>query len=307
MNKINKKYSGVIVPMITPVTTDYKIDNVSVASIMKTFTLANVSVFLLGTTGESTSVQEDEKTTLIKTTLESAQGKINVFAGVSSNCQEETIKISNKYAALGVDAVVLHLPFYYPMSENKMAEYVKTIADRVDSPVILYNNPMTVKQSIPVSVVDELSHHPNILGFKDSERGIERLDTCIALWKDRDDFSFLLGWAAQSAYALSKGSDGIVPSTGNLVPDWYNQLYTSAIKGDIEKAEHYQALTDSVSEVYQKGRKINESIPALKIIMSEYNLCQPIPIPPMYSPNDDEEKTLRENIKKILSDYSPVK
>ena len=306
MNRIDKKYSGVIVPMITPVSANYRIDKVSAASILKTFTFSNVSVFLLGTTGESTSVLEEEKTVLVETALESAQNKVDVFAGVSSNCQEETIKISNQYAAMGVSAVVLHLPFYYPISENQMVGYFKTIADKVDCPVVLYNNPMTVKQSIPVSVVDELSYHPNIWGFKDSERGLERLDSCIELWKDRKDFSFLLGWAAQSAYALSKGCDGIVPSTGNLVPQWYKKLYTSAIEGNSTAAEHYQTLTDSVSEVYQKGRKINESIPALKVIMSEYNLCNPIPIPPMYPPSVEEERILRENIKEILTANSRV-
>lgn len=302
---INKKlkYDGVVIPMITPVNEDFSIDSNSLALIMKTFTESEVSVFLLGTTGESTSVNEKDRNILVEETIKQAEGKIPVYAGVSSNCQHESIEMANHFAKMGVDAVVAHLPFYYPVKENKMVEYFKKIAERITCPLILYNNPTTVKQSMPLEIVEELSHHQNIVGFKDSERGIERLDKAIELWDNRDDFSFLLGWAAQSAYALSKGCNGIVPSTGNLTPALYKELYNAAINGDKQRADEIQTLTNNISEVYQKGRGINESIPALKVIMSEFGLCKPVALPPMFAPEAAEQDKLKEIIRGELEGF----
>ncbi len=307
MNRIQKKHSGVVIPMVTPVTEDFKIDDFAVASILKTFTKAKVNVFLLGTTGESTSVTESERKSLIQSAVDYAQNRIKVYAGVSSCCAEDTIRSANTYASMGVDAIVLHLPFYYPVDENNMVKYFSMLADKIKGPVILYNNPITVKQSIPVWVVNELSQHENIVGFKDSERGIDRLDECISLWKDREDFSFLLGWAAQSAYATLKGADGIVPSTGNLTPDLYKDLFEAAVNGNEKLAYEYQERTNTISEVYQKGKSIYESIPSLKVIMSEYGLCNPVAVPPMYAPDAEEQKALKANIRKELGDFTPNK
>ncbi len=290
--------------MITPVNADFSIDRTSVASVMKTFTQNHISVFVLGTTGESTSVPEKQKTDLVKWAVLSKQNQSKVYAGISGNCLQESIDAANLYASMGVDAVVAHLPFYYPMSGDNMLKYFETLANNITCPLILYNNPITVKMSIPLEVIDKLSYHPGIYGVKDSERGIERLDKSIELWANRNDFSFLLGWAVQSAYGLIKGCDGIVPSTANLTPEIYKLLYDSAIQGNAEEAEKMQQLTNEISEIYQKDKNISESIPALKVLMSEFDLCKPHVFPPMYEPAEDEQirlkKMIREKIKKTI-------
>jgi 4-hydroxy-tetrahydrodipicolinate synthase len=288
------KYNGVFVPMVTPIDSDFKIDGNAVALLMKTFTISGVSAFLMGTTGESTSLSAGQKEQLVKYALENrGNEQTKVLVGVSSNCLQNSINDANKYAAWGVDAVVAHLPYYYPMSPEKMIRYFTRLADNIDCNLILYNNPATVKMSIPLEVADELSRHGNIVGFKDSERGEERLDKALALWKQRPDFVFLLGWAAKSAYAVLKGCHGLVPSTGNLAPSLYQKLYLAAKSGDKEKAGKFQEQTNAISEVYQKDRNISESIPALKIIMSEYGLCQPYVMPPMYQPSNGEIDQLK--------------
>ncbi len=301
MKDLNK-YQGVVVPMITPVNDDLSIDRNAVALIMKTFTKTEVSVFLLGTTGESTSLTDEQKSVLVQMTLEYRSNNMKVYAGISSNCLQESIDNANKYAQFGVDAVVAHLPWYYPVSPENMIRYFTAMADNIECPLMLYNNPITVKQSIPLEVVEELSHHENITGFKDSERGIERLDKAIQLWKNRSDFIFLLGWAAMSSYGLLKGSHGIVPSTGNINPGLYKKLYSAAINGDERLATQYQEITDKISFIYQKDRNISQSIPALKILMSGLNLCKPIVLPPMYMPGNNEQKILIQQLTELLKE-----
>ena len=301
-HKVIKRHSGVIVPMITPLGSDHTIDRYAVALLMKTFTKTNTSAFVLGTTGESTSVPEKDKTLLVGTAIEQADHMVPVYAGISGNCLEESIRNAILYSSLGADAVVAHLPFYFPMNESNMIRYFEKIADSIPCPLILYNNPITVKWSIPVDVIDKLSFHPNITAIKDSERGIERLDRSLQLWSAREDFSFLLGWSSQSAYALGKGCDGIVPSTANLTPRLYQELYAEAIAGHTENAEKLQQQADMITAVYTKDRNISESIPALKVIMAEYGLCETYVLPPMYEADPSEQQKLRKEIRNILKD-----
>ena len=288
--------------MITPLNADLTIDRLAVASIMKTFTKSNCSAFVLGTTGESASVSERDKTVLVETTVEQANHRVKVYAGISGNCLQESIDSANLYAGIGTDAAVAQLPFYFPMNAGNMIRYFEKIADNINCPLILYNNPMTVKWSIPLDVIEKLSYHPNICGVKDSERGMERLDMSLIRWASRTDFSYLLGWTAQSAYALSKGCDGIVPSTANLTPQLYRDLYEAAIAGQVDKVAWFQQLSDRITEVYQQDRNISESIPALKVIMAEFGLCQTYVLPPMYEAEPDDQLKLREEIRNVLKE-----
>ena len=306
MNKKIKKYSGVIVPMVTPLNSDLTLDTHSVSQILKTFTLNDISTFILGTTGESVSIPDAICTEIVKTTVKEKAGKSLVYAGISGNCLKESIDRGNRYAELGVDAVVIHLPFFYPVSTDSMLRYFESVADKVSCPIVLYNNPLTVRWSVPIEVIDKLSTHPNIVGFKDSENSIERIDQATSLWTKRPDFSYLMGCAIHSLYALGKGCDGIVPSAGNLTPELYKNLFETASEGNLEKAREYQVKTNIVTDVYQSQKDISHAIPALKIIMSEFGLCKPFVMPPMYELRPDEEMKLRMQIKQVMKTLTNV-
>jgi 4-hydroxy-tetrahydrodipicolinate synthase len=149
-----------------------------------------------------------------------------------------------------------------------------------------------VHHSISLDVVEKLSQHPNIAGLKDSERDVSRLEKACSLFKDNDEFSLLIGWAAQSANGLSLGADGIVPSTGNFVPAMFRSLYDSALKGDLETARHYQNKTDKIAKIYQKDKTLSESLPALKIMMNCLGLCEPYVLPPLFEPTESVRKDI---------------
>ncbi|MBN2215293.1 MAG: dihydrodipicolinate synthase family protein [Bacteroidales bacterium] len=296
MDKPNKKYGGVIVPMVSPVNEDLTIDTDAVHRILDLLINAGVSPFLLGTNGESVSISDAQKLVLVENTVSYVNKKITVFAGISGNCLEESIRNARLYAQTGADVVVAHLPFYFPLTSDHMLNYYEQLADRIPCPLIIYNNPVTVKQSIPLDIIEQLSHHPNIAGLKDSERGMERLNRALELWRYRDDFVHLLGWTVQSAYSLLNGSDGIVPSTGNFIPSLYKDLYDAALRKDEYKSFEYQHKADRISDIYIKDRNISKSIPALKYIMSLKGLCKPFVLPPLSLPDKKEQNAIKEMV-----------
>jgi 4-hydroxy-tetrahydrodipicolinate synthase len=293
---IKEKYCGVIVPMLTPLNENLDIDKGGVENIVHEFMQNNCNAFVLGTTGESSSIPIDKKIDLVKYTVEAVKGKNLVYAGISGNCLQECIDNAKQFADIGADVLVAHLPSYYPINEKQMLNYFEKLADAVPLPLMIYNIPVTTNLSMPISLVDKLSHHEKIVGFKDSERGDERLSESLNLWKNREDFTFHLGWAAMSSYGLQNGLDGIVPSSANLVPQLYRKIYDSVKTGDIKEADRIQEITDIISAYYQQGNILSEAFPIFKAMMKSFGLCEPYVASPMINLSQDELKGIKSEV-----------
>jgi dihydrodipicolinate synthase/N-acetylneuraminate lyase len=290
--KSNKKYSGVVIPTVTPLTSNYKLDHAAVEKMFNNFYNNNVMPFIIGTTGESASLPTEVKKDFIDVATKLKKPGTVLYAGIASNVFQESVELAKYCFDKGVDVVAANLPSYYALSNNQIKKYFEQLADAVPGPLIIYNIPATTHMSIPLSIIDELSHHPNIVGTKDSERSEERLQQSLALWSKREDFCHFLGWAAKSADAMINGSDGLIPSTGNLHPSIYNEMLQAVEAGDHAKAYDLQRISDVLGDLYQKGRTLGESLWALKVLMRQAGLCESHVMPPLQSLSADEEQKL---------------
>ncbi|QDK80648.1 dihydrodipicolinate synthase family protein [Spirosoma sp. KCTC 42546] len=290
---MKKKYQGVVVPLVTPLTEGYQLDRAAVEKMIANLQASNAMPFVLGTTGESSSLPTSLKKAYVLEAVRLKSADTILYAGISSNCLEESVEFANYCFDVGVDAVAATLPSYYALSESQMKQYFEQLADQLNGPLIIYNIFATTRMSIPLPIVDELSFHPNIVGIKDSERSTERLHEALALWANRPDFSHFMGWAARSADALLRGSDGLVPSTGNLLPAIYRDMLKAVQEGDEDKAYGYQSQSDVFGHLYQAGRTLGESLWALKVLMQEYNLCGTTMMPPLQALSTSEETDLK--------------
>jgi 4-hydroxy-tetrahydrodipicolinate synthase len=295
----DKKYQGIIVPAVTPLTVGLKLDEEAVEKIFAGFYQHHVSPFILGTTGESASLPLTVKEAYVKKAARLKQSKTVLYTGISSNCFSESVDFAKFCFDNAVDAVAATLPSYYALTESQMKKYFIDLADAVKAPVIIYNIPATTHMSIPIGLIDELSHHPNIVATKDSERSDERLSKSLEKWKNRTDFGHFLGWAAKSADALIGGSDGLIPSTGNLVPEIYAIMLKAIDEGDHVKAYKMQKLSDIYGNLYQGGKTLGESLWALKRLMKEKDLCESVVMPPLQALSNDEGNSLAEKLKEI--------
>lgn len=290
------KYRGVVVPMITPVTENGLLDVAAVERIIEFFASNNVAPLLMGTTGEGNSVSAADGILMVETAVKAAKGRILIYAGLTGTCFAEQLTQAEAFTKAGADVIVATLPSYYALTEEQMYNYYKTLADSITGPLMLYNILATTHMTIPVDVVRRLADHPNIVGLKDSERDLDRMRECIAISKDREDFAYFCGWAAQSAFSLSIGGDGIVPSTGNYVPEMFNDLYEAAVNGDTATAERLQNETNEIAKIYQAGRTLGQSLTALKVMMQTKGLCEPWMLMPLTRLSANEEQSIREKL-----------
>ena len=292
----NCKYRGVVVPMVTPVTEDGMLDVPAIERIIDFFAQNNVAPLLMGTTGEGNSVSASDGLLMVETAVKASKGRILIYAGLTGNCFAEQLRQAEAYTKAGADVIVATLPSYYALTDEQMYGYYKTLANSITGPLMLYNILATTHMTIPVEVVKRLADHPNIVGLKDSERDLERMQQCIAISRDREDFAYFCGWAAQSAYSLSIGGDGIVPSTGNYVPEMFNDLYRAASDGDMTTANRLQDETNEIAKIYQAGRTLGQSLTALKVMMQTKGLCEPWMLMPLTRLSAEEEQSIKSRL-----------
>ena len=293
---MDKQFQGVVVPMITPLTKDRQIDTIAVKKIMAAFADNNISPLILGTTGESTSIGQAESAVLVEAAVKAKKSGQVIYTGISGNNVAELIEHAKRYAGLGADVIVSTLPSYYTLTPLQMEQYYTILADASSCPVMMYNIKATTQMTIPLDVIERLSKHPNIVGLKDSERDVQRLETCINTYRCRPDFSFFCGWGAKSLESLLMGADGIVPSTGNAVPEMYKALYDAFLRRDYAFARQMQEATDGIAEAYQQGRSLGESLAALKILMERRGFCQRYMMPPLTDLQPDDVTEIPINI-----------
>ena len=280
--KSAETHRGVIVPMVTPFTSNGNIDEAAVRRVVEHLIAGGVQgIFVLGTTGEAVSISREERQVLVMTAVEATAGRVTTYAGISANCFQESVAAARAYGQMGIDAAAAHPPFYYPLSDQEIETWFRELADAIPLPLLLYNIPQTTHNSIPLDVVERLSSHANIVGIKDSANDVQRLDELLRRVGNRDDFSVLMGAGSLYSHGLTKGAQGVVPSMGNLDPVACRALYDAAKSGNQTETERVHQAMLALAGQYQQGRLLGESLSVLKAMMAERGLCGPTMLPPL--------------------------
>jgi dihydrodipicolinate synthase/N-acetylneuraminate lyase len=133
----------------------------------------------LGSTGEAVALNDEESREVLRTVAEAAAPEKVLIAGVGKESVKSTVEMAEVAAGFGFDAVLVRTPTYYSMSPQSVLTYYRSVADRSPLPMLLYNIPRFVPFDIPVPMVAELAHHPNIIGIKDSSGNLERIKATI--------------------------------------------------------------------------------------------------------------------------------
>jgi 4-hydroxy-tetrahydrodipicolinate synthase len=297
--KEKKHPGGVVIPMVTPLLDNGEIDRTSLSKMLDLYIDANTIPFILGTTGEAASLSLKQRETMVRETAGIVAGRSRLYAGIYDTCFENILAQAEVYARLGITTFVAHLPAYYPLTPVQIENYFLLLADLLPGELIVYNIPATTKVSIPIGIIGSLSRHPKIIGLKDSERSAERMEKLASLFSEREDMTIYSGWTHRSTFALGLGFDGIVPSTGNLIPHRFYDLYQAVFERNTPLAEKMQAGIDPIADFHQKDRVLSDGIILLKLMMAELGLCGPDVLPPLQRFSPEEEKRVRESFRKL--------
>jgi len=192
-------------------------------------------IVIVGTTGESPTVNVDEHCLLIKTTIEHVAKRVPVIAGTGANSTAEAIELTAKAKSLGADACLLVAPYYNKPSQEGLYQHFKAVAEAVAIPQILYNVPGRTGCDLSNDTVLRLAQVPNIVGIKDATGGIER-GTDLLL-RVPADFAVYSGDDATSLALMLLGGKGVISVTANVAPQLMHEMCVHALNGDIAAAK----------------------------------------------------------------------
>lgn len=277
------KYCGVVVPTVSPFTPNGEVDTPAVGRIVELLVSNRIGgIFPLGTTGEAASISPDDRRTLVAATVTATRGRAMVYAGIAGNCFKESVEAAKQYKQLKVDAVVAHMPSYYPLNDAEIEAYFLRLADAVPLPLVLYNIPITTHHHIALDVVDRLRKHPNIVAIKDSAGDVARLTELLKRTGGRDgDFPVLLGSSVCFTHGLKHGGIGLVPSGAHVVPAEYQAMYEAGMARNWPEVERLQKVTDDAVAPYLKGKSLGQGLAALKAILEKRGICGRTMLPPL--------------------------
>ncbi|MCW5597496.1 4-hydroxy-tetrahydrodipicolinate synthase [Nitrosomonas sp.] len=249
---------GSLVAIVTPMFEDGTLDLEKFCALID-FHIAQKTdaIVVVGTTGESPTVDFDEHHLLIKTAVSHAAGRIPIIAGTGANSTREAIDLTIFAKNAGADACLSVVPYYNRPTQEGLYQHFKTVAEAVDIPMILYNVPSRTVADISNDTVLRLAQIPNIIGIKDATGNIAR--GCDLLQRVPVDFCVYSGDDASSLALLLLGCHGVISVTANVAPRLMHEMCVAAFAGDLATA-----------------RKINNKL--LKLHVDLFVEANPIPV-----------------------------
>ena len=199
-------------------------------------------IVIVGTTGESPTVSVAEHCELIKVTVEHTAKRIPIIAGTGGNSTSEAIELTEYAKKVGADASLQVVPYYNKPTQEGMYQHFKTIAEKVDLPVILYNVPGRTVADMATETAIRLAKVPGIVGIKDATGNLDRGIQLIAGLEEAGckDFAVYSGDDPTALLLMLMGGRGNISVTANVAPKLMHELCVAAMAGDVARAKEIQ-------------------------------------------------------------------
>lgn len=235
----NPIFTGAGVAIITPFTADGKVNEKVLAEIIEyQISHSTDAIVICGTTGESATLDHNEHTQAIKIAVDVTAGRIPVIAGTGSNDTAYALKLSNDAEKLGVDGLLMVTPYYNKASQEGLIKHFNYVADRVSTPIILYNVPSRTGCEIKPETYAELAKHKMIYAAKEATGNLSSIAKTISLVPE--DFAIYSGNDDQITPIMSLGGKGVISVLSNILPQVAHDIAQSALDGDFKKSAELQ-------------------------------------------------------------------
>ena len=271
--------TGSLVAIVTPMLADGRLDLARFRQLIDWHIAEGTDgIVVVGTTGESPTVDFDEHKELIRVAVEHAQGRIPVIAGTGANSTAEAVELSASAKKAGATASLSVVPYYNKPTQEGMYRHFRKIAESVDLPMILYNVPVRTVADLHNDTVLRLAQVPGIIGIKDATANMERGTDLIK--RAPRNFSIYSGEDAGALALILLGGHGVISVTANVAPRMMHEMCAAALVGDVKRARE---LNLRLIGLHQK--LFVETSPApVKWALAEMGLIEPglrLPLVPL--------------------------
>lgn len=232
-------FTGAGVAIVTPFNKDLSVNYAKLEELIE-YQIANSTdaIIICGTTGEASTLTDEEHRDVIRFAVEKTAGRIPVIAGTGSNDTAYAIELTKFAAEVGADAYLNVTPYYNKTTQLGLVRHFSAIADAVDIPCILYNVPGRTGMTIKPETYLELSKHPNIVATKEASGNVADIVHIRALCGD--DLDIYSGEDGLITPILSLGAKGVISVLSNIIPKQTHEICSSYFNGDTAKSAELQ-------------------------------------------------------------------
>lgn len=294
---ITDKLRGSGVAIVTPFLKDGGIDEKSLRRLVD-FQVDNGTNFLVpcGTTGESATMDADERKRVIQIVIEQNKGRIPVIAGTGTNATATSVRYSQQAQALGADGVLLVGPYYNKPTQEGFFQHFKTIAESISIPAIVYNVPGRTGSNIEPKTILRLSEIKNFIGVKEASANFGQF---MEILNHRPkDFLVLSGDDALTLPMMGIGADGVISVAANAIPRAMAEIVQFAREGNFTKAQeiHYRYLDlMNLNFIESNPIPVKGALAMMGMIEENYRL----PLVPMQDVNKQKMRTMLTHLKLV--------
>jgi len=284
MTSSTRQITGSIVALVTPMLDDGSVDYPTLRKLIEWHIAEGTDcIGVVGTTGESPTVNVQEQCEIIRIALEQAKGRVPIMAGCGANSTAEAITLARYAQTVGADCQLQVVPYYNKPTQEGQYQHFKAIAEAVPLPMILYNVPGRSVADMAHDTVLRLAKVPGIIGIKEATGNIER-----AQWLIREapkGFSIYSGDDPTAVALMLCGGHGNVSVTANVAPRLMHELCVAAMAGDTKRAMEIQfKLLPLHKALFVESNPI-----PVKWAMAKLKLCgatMRLPLTPLTQPNE---------------------
>lgn len=283
-----KELIGTGTALITPFNNDHSIDFDALSRIIEQQIAGGTNYFvMLGTTGESATLSNEEKSAVVSHIKKVNAGRLPLVLGVGGNNTSDVVEQLKSLNTDGLTAILSVSPYYNKPNQQGIIYHYNEVANASPLPVILYNVPGRTGSNMTASTQLELAKHPNIVATKEASGNMEQV---MSILKDKPaDFLVISGDDALTFPILACGGSGVISVINHIFPRTFSGMVKSALQGDIiaARASHERVLESSIA-IFADG-----SPGGIKTMLHEKQLCGTAVRPPLWQVNAQVEENLR--------------
>ena len=260
---------GIIPPLVTPLLADGSLDEAGLINVVDRVIEGGVhGLFVLGTTGEWASLDDRVRRRVIDVCGEATMGRVPSYVHVTETRVNASLALARHAADAGATAIVVAAPYYLPLQQAELLDYVHFLLDHQSLPVVLYNIPQFVKTQYELDTVARLITNPRVLAVKDSSGDLAYQRKLVDLAADHPHFAVLSGNEAHMVEMLQYGTHGCVGGGAHLLPRLLVSLFHAAVAGDVGQTETLHEELRRLSALYD-GPTVAASIGNVKTALHQ--------------------------------------
>ncbi len=293
---------GIIPPLVTPLLENGQLDSHGLKNLVDYVLAGGVhGLFLLGTTGEATSLSHHLRKRLVTETCEIVAGKVPVLVGITDTSMYVSLDLAQHAASAGADFLVVAAPYYLPISQGELQDYLNTLLPRLPLPVVMYNMPSCTKIELSLETV-ALAQGLGAVGIKDSSGNKTYTNQLINAFAGDPLFSIITGTEAVLHDTLLNGGHGAVAGGANFFPRLFVDLYNASINGDSAKIALLSETVQHIENtIYAVGKNPSKYIKGTKGALAALGICHDFTAPPITRFNEEERALVQRHIAWFLS------